>query len=256
MNSAFVIWRDPVTTMWEPVAKLTEDDGVYTFAYTLGALTKGFVPFPRMDLVHKEYVSTQLFPFFQNRLIPERRPEYYTMLSWLDMAPKLTDPLEILSVSGGAKKTDSFRIVKVPERTASNEYRLKFFVSGCAYIPDVAKHELMKLTCGQQLCCFVEPANRADANAISISVAKGSSMFGYYPHYLNQDLLLANSLLGINGPQLLTKVKVLKVNYSAPEQYRLLCEATTPWPEGFVPFQSEKYRLLPALKTSVNSYYL
>ncbi|WP_153000154.1 hypothetical protein [Pseudomonas syringae] len=244
MNSAFVIWRDPVTTMWEPVAKLTEDNGVYTFAYTVGALTKGFVPFPRMDLLTKEYVSSQLFPFFQNRLIPERRPEYYTMLSWLDMVPKSNDPLEILGVSGGAKKTDSFRIVKVPEKTADNEYRLKFFVSGSAYISDNAKHELLALSCGQELCCFVEASNKADANALSISVSKGSSMFGYYPHYLNQDLLLINAILGVDGPQLLTRIKVLKVNYSAPEQYRLLCESITPWPEGFVPFQSEKYKSL------------
>ena len=230
--------------MWEPVAKLTEDDGVYTFAYTAGALTKGFVPFPRMDLLTKEYVSSQLFPFFQNRLIPERRPEYYTMLSWLDMVPKLNDPLEILGVSGGAKKTDSFRIVKVPEKTSDNEYRLKFFVSGSAYIPDSAKHELLALSCGQELRCFVESGNKADSNAVSISVSKGSSMFGYYPHYLNQDLLLINAILGVDGPQLLTKIKVLKVNYSAPEQYRLLCESITPWPEGFIPFQSDKYKSL------------
>ena len=244
MNSAFVIWRNPETTMWEPVAKLAENNGVYTFAYTVGALSDGFVPFPRMDLLNKEYVSTQLFPFFQNRLIPDRRPEYYTMLSWLDMVPGSNDPLDILSVSGGARKTDNFRIVKVPERTASDEYRMKFFVSGSAYITDEAKRELLSISSGRVLSCFVEASNKADTNAVSISRSQDSSMFGYYPHYLNEDLILVNALLGIQGPQLLTKINVLKVNFSAPEQYRLLCESVTPWPEGFVPFQSEKYRLL------------
>lgn len=230
--------------MWEPVAKLTESNGIYTFAYTFGALTKGFVPFPRMDLLNKEYVSNQLFPFFQNRLIPERRPEYYTMLSWLDMAPGLNDPLEILSVSGGAKKTDNFRIVKVPKKTSSNDYRLKFFVSGLAYISDKAKHELLTIPNGKKLSCFIERSNKSDKNALFIADSKESTMFGYCPRYLNEDLILANSLLGVDGPELLTKIQVLKVNYSAPEQYRLLCESITPWPEKFIPFQSEKYKLL------------
>ncbi len=230
--------------MWEPVAKLTELHGVYIFSYTRGALNKNFVPFPRMSILEKEYVSHELFPFFQNRIIPERRPEYYTMLSWLDMSPGSNDPLDILSASGGSRKTDNFRIIKVPQRTENNEYRLKFFVSGIAYISDTAKHELITLDSRNLLSCVIEETNHADSNAIAIINPKSGQRLGYYPRYLNEDLIRVNRQLSVMGNELCTQIPVLKVNFSAPEQYRLFCEAVTPWPNGFSPFQSDKYKLL------------
>lgn len=230
--------------MWEPVAKLTEANGIYKLAYTLGALNPRFVAFPRMDLLNKEYVSNYLFPFFQNRLIPERRPEYYTMLSWLDMVPGANDPLEILSASGGSKKTDNFKVVKVPEKTPDNLYRLKFFVSGIKYLSDDAKQEILTLDNYSQLSCVIEENNCADSNAISMINLRTHRHLGYYPHHLNEDLISVNRMLGVVDNNLITDIKVLKINFSAPEQYRLLCESITSWPMGFVPFQSEKYKLL------------
>lgn len=198
-----------------------------------------------MDLKNKEYTSTELFPFFQNRLIPERRPEYYTMLSWLDMNAGENDPLDILSASGGSKKTDNFRIVKVPERTDTGEYRLKFFVSGIAYISDEAKTEIISFNNTTTLNCDIEPSNKSDTNAIALISPNTMRQIGYYPRYLNEDLIKLNKIAGVakNDP-LITNIKVIKVNFSAPEQYRLLCESVTPWPDNFEPFQSEKYQLI------------
>ncbi|MHC8327503.1 HipA N-terminal domain-containing protein [Pseudomonas sp. LB1P83] len=245
MSSAFVIWQDPETTMWEPVAKLKVSSGVFKFSYTRGALNKRFVAFPRMELKNKEYTSSELFPFFQNRLIPERRPEYHTMMSWLDMAPGTNDPLEVLSASGGAKKTDNFRIVKAPEKSLEGEYRLKFFVSGIAYLSNEAKNEVLSFDSRTRLYCSVQANNPADPNAIAIVKKEGLQSFGYYPRYLNEDLIRLNQMCGVvSGEELLTRIEVVRVNASAPEQYRLLCESITPWPEGFEPFQTEKYKLL------------
>jgi hypothetical protein len=167
------------------------------------------------------------------------------MMSWLDMTPGTNDPLEILSASGGAKKTDNFRIVKTPEKTISGEYRLKFFVSGVAYLTAEAKVEILSFDNRTKLSCFVQANNPADPNAIAIVKAEGARNIGYYPRYLNEDLLRLNQMCGvaIDG-ELLTRIEVVKVNSSAPEQYRLLCESITPWPEGFEPFQTEKYKLL------------
>ncbi|CAN7472971.1 hypothetical protein LJR159_003035 [Pseudomonas brassicacearum] len=246
MNSAFVIWRDPETTMWEPVARLTEFNDIYSFCYTRGALNKNFVPFPRMSTLEKEYNSHELFPFFQNRLIPERRPEHYTMLSWLDMVPGMNNALEILSASGGSRKTDNFRIIKIPQITENNEYRLKFFVSGVAYITEKAKLSLITLDRHSVLSCVIEEQNQADSNAVAIIHSPSGHRLGYYPHYLNEDLIRVNRMLGFHDSRLATLVPVLKVNLSAPEQYRLFCESITPWPDGFIPFQSEKYQPLSA----------
>ncbi|MEZ0194072.1 hypothetical protein Q1Z72_13780 [Pseudomonas qingdaonensis] len=244
MSSAFVVWQDPETTMWEPVAKLTETDGVFKFSYTRGALNKRFVGFPRMDQLNKEYSSNELFPFFQNRLIPDRRPEYYSMLTWLDMLPGESKPIEILSASGGSRKTDNFRIVKVPERTEVGEYRLKFFISGVAYLSDELKHEVSNLVRGAELSCALQPSNSADPNAVIIINSSTNNSIGYYPRYLNEDLIRLNKACGVESHSLITRVNVVKVNCTAPEQYRVLCESVTPWPQGFLPFQSDKYKLL------------
>ncbi|MFV3326643.1 HIRAN domain-containing protein [Pseudomonas sp. NY15372] len=244
MSSAFVLWQDPGTSLWEPVAKLSEEEGIFKLAYTRGALNKRFSAFPRMDHMVKSYISTELFPFFQNRLIPERRPEYYSMLSWLDMVPGSSDPIEILSASGGARKTDSFRVVKVPQRSPDGFYKLKFFVSGIHYVSDEAKIDINHLTKGDRLQCVVEPNNPMDKNAVSLVKLRSRMHLGYYPSYLNEDLIRLNKACGADLSSLLTEVKVVKVNLGAPEQYRLLCESRTPWPDGFVPFQTEKYQLL------------
>lgn len=244
MSSAFVIWQDPGTSLWEPVAKLSEEDGVFKLVYTRGALNKRFSAFPRMDHMVKSYVSNELFPFFQNRLIPERRPEYYSMLNWLDMVPGSRDPIDILSASGGSRKTDSFRIVKVPQRSPDGYYKLKFFVSGIHYVSDEAKVLISHLGKGEQLKCVVEPTNPMDLHAIKLVQIKSGLRLGYYPSYLNEDLIKLNRACGANEASLITDVRVIKVNLGAPEQYRLLCESVTPWPEGFVPFQAEKYQLL------------
>ncbi|QWE81226.1 HIRAN domain-containing protein [Pseudomonas donghuensis] len=244
MSSAFVVWQDPGTTMWEPVAKLAEIDGFFKFSYTRGALNERFVGFPRMDQLNKEYSSSELFPFFQNRLLPERRPEYYSMLTWLDMLPGESKPIEILSASGGSRKTDNFRIVKVPERTEAGEYRLKFFISGIAYLSDDVKLEVLSLVRGAKLSCVLQPNNSADPNAVIVINSATNNSIGYYPHYLNEDLIRLNRACGMDSPNLVTRVSVVKVNCTAPEQYRVLCESVTPWPQGFVPFQSDKYRLL------------
>ncbi|WP_131812235.1 HIRAN domain-containing protein [Pseudomonas putida] len=244
MSSAFVVWQDPGTTLWEPVAKLSEEGGFFKLAYTRGALNKRFSAFPRMDHMVKSYISTELFPFFQNRLIPERRPEYYSMLNWLDMVPGSSDPIDILSASGGSRKTDSFRIVKVPQKSPDGFYKLKFFVSGIRYVSDEAKIYITHLTKGERLECLVEPTNSADQNAIKLVRIKSCLHVGYYPSYLNEDLIRLNKACGSNLSSLVTDVRVVKVNLGAPEQYRLLCESVTPWPDGFVPFQTEKYELI------------
>lgn len=244
MSSAFVVWQDPGTSLWVPVAKLSEEDGVFKFAYTRGALNKRFSAFPRMDHMVKSYVSTELFPFFQNRLIPERRPEYYSMLNWLDMVPGSNDPIDILSASGGSRKTDSFRIVKVPQKSSDGFYRLKFFVSGIHYVSDEAKICINHLAKGERLECLVEPTNNVDQNAVKLTLVNSRLSVGYYPSYLNEDLIRLNLACGSSLSSLITDVGVVKVNLGAPEQYRLLCESVTPWPDGFVPFQTEKYELL------------
>lgn len=240
MSDIFVIWRDPQTTMLEPVAKVCFSEEKYWLSYTKGALNTRFSAFPRMDLKEKKYSSTDLFPFFKNRLISDRRPEFQKLLSWLDMDKARYDPLELLSVTGGTKKTDNFRVVKTPLKTEDNKYRIKFFVSGIAYTSTEAKEAILNLSRGESLSYEFEN-NKNDLNAITIACEKSSLKLGYYPRYLNEDL---KKLINLNSSGLAPSIKVIKVNPDAPDQYRLLCETISDWPKNFKPFESEKYETI------------
>lgn len=238
MSDIYVIWRDPETTMLEPVAKVYYSQGKYRLAYTEGALNSRFPAFPRMSVKDKTYSSSDLFPFFKSRIISERRPEFSVMLSWLDMRQEDYDPLELLSVSGGSKKTDNFRIIRAPQKTSENKYRIKFFVSGIAYLDQGSKERILSLE-DKEILDYRFEANKNDENAVAILSFGDGMQIGYYPKYLNEDL---KKLIDANLLQKRPEIRVVKVNPEAPEQYRLLCETMCDWPQGFAPFESPKYQ--------------
>ncbi|GAA4873859.1 HIRAN domain-containing protein [Ferrimonas pelagia] len=173
-------------------------------------------------------------------MIPKRRPEFAAMLNWSDMHYSDYDPLELLSISGGEKKTDNFRIVKLPTETVDHKYKIKFFVSGVAYLSSLAKEDISNLNSDSALTFDFESDNGSDKNAVAIIKVKGNVKIGYYPKYLNEDLrALYNTEVRDS-----IEVKLLKVNSDAPEQYKILCEMTCDWPADFYPFQSGKFSIL------------
>lgn len=238
MKSVFVIWQDLEERMWHPVAKLTQmDDNNYKLNYTKGADHKRFVPFPRMTDMSKSYYSSVLFPFFKNRILSERRPEFYSMLDWSDLSMDNYNPLSLLAISGGERKTDSFRIVSIPENM-DGYYKIRFFVSAIRYLSEKDKENLSSINSGDRLGFVFDDKNSNDQDAIVLTDFSHSHNVGYYPRYLSRDFRKLNSTC--HNPSIF-EIKVVKVNESAPEQYRLLCEFTSDWPEGFLPFKSLEY---------------
>jgi hypothetical protein len=120
MNTLYLAWRQPDQRWW-PVGRLSREGSEYVFTYTQGARSAeeaGFRPlssFPDFDQV---YVSTQLFPTFQNRLPPQSRPDYEDFIEWMDLEHGEADPLVMLARSGGQREADMFEVFPVPERTA------------------------------------------------------------------------------------------------------------------------------------------
>lgn len=238
MKSVFVIWQDVEKRMWHPVAKLTlVSDGGYKLNYTKGAEHSRFIPFPRMTDMSKTYYSNELFPFFKNRILSERRPEFFSMLDWSDLSLDNYSPLSLLAISGGERKTDSFRIVSVPENNRGY-YRIRFFVSAIRYLSEEDKENLFNISRGDVLNFVFEDNNPNDQDAILLTDPSGNYKVGYYPRYLSRDFRKLKS--SCQKPSVF-EVKVVKVNDSAPEQYRLLCEFTSDWPDGFLPFKSLEY---------------
>jgi len=148
VKSVFVIWKDSTDHMWHPVAKLSRLDSGYRFNYTKGANSNNFIPFPRMEDLSKVYHSVSMFSFFSNRLIPTNRPEFKKMLEWSDIDLTDYDELDLLGVSGGARKTDEFRIISEPEVTRNGEYRIRFFISGVRYLSAESSNRLDALERG------------------------------------------------------------------------------------------------------------
>ncbi|HEQ3533755.1 MULTISPECIES: HIRAN domain-containing protein [Vibrio] len=236
MKSVFVIWKDSDDGMWHPVAKLTRLEGGYRFNYTKGANHENFIAFPRMDDLTKVYTSASLFSFFTNRLIPTNRPEFKKMLEWSDINPIGYDELDLLGVSGGARKTDEFRIISEPEVTPDGKYKIRFFISGVRHLDSKSTERVGMLQIGEQLKLVYEDTNPYDCKAVLVST-QDEIPIGYCPKYFNCDV---RALL--EDPELNShSLNVVKLNKDAPDQFRVLCEFVTRWPEGFSPLVSEEY---------------
>ena len=236
MKSVFVIWKDSEDGMWHPVAKLTRSEDGYRFNYTKGANHKNFIAFPRMDDLSKVYHSGSLFSFFSNRLIPTNRPEFKKMLEWSAINLTGYDELDLLGVSGGARKTDDFRIIPEPEVTNEGQYKIRFFISGVRHLNAESLQRVDKLKVNEQLKLVYEDTNPHDCNAILVS-SKDDTPIGYCPKYFNCDV---RALL--DDPELSShSLNVVKLNKEAPHQFKVLCEFVTRWPRGFRPLVSEEY---------------
>jgi hypothetical protein len=236
MKSVFVIWKDQQDGMWHPVAKLTRTKNGYRFNYTKGANHTNFIAFPRMDNIEVAYHSTSLFSFFANRLIPTNRPEFKKMLKWSSINIEDYDELDLLGISGGARKTDEFRIISEPEITSKGEYKVRFFISGISHLDENQKQTVENLDIDELLQLVYEDDNPYDNNAIIVSTKHNISI-GYCPKYFNCDL---RALL--DNPELQEySLTVVKVNHDAPSQFKVLCEFTSSWPKNFIPLVSSDY---------------
>lgn len=240
MSSLYVIWQDPQpqSRMWIPVAKLEHKDNLFILSYTKGANHKNFSGLPRMQSKDKTYFSEDIFPFLSNRILSSRRPEYHSMLEWTDMNSDDFDLFRFLGVTSGSKTTDNFRVILAPERNGSDIYSFNFFVSGHRYMEPVQDESLM-LTPGEKIDYEFERTNSHDS--LAVALFHGERKIGCFPKYLNEDIWVLTDILNSERKPL-PKITTIKFNADAPEQYKILCEFKSVWPESFKPFSSQDYQ--------------
>lgn len=228
MKTVYILWQDTSYSgrMWHAVAKinLTNSD-TYVLNYTEGAKNPRFQPFIKMADKSKKYESNELFNFLKNRIPPESRPEHEALFQWCDLDIK-ANYLELLAISGGEKATDNYRVVSLPENI-NDQYTSTFFVSGIRHLSDDQKTKIAQLKEGYQIDYKFENDNVNDPQAVLLLEQLDNIMIGYYPRYLTEDLRNLNAL-GAN-----IKIKIVKVNIDAPEQFRLLCRTIACWPKDF-----------------------
>jgi hypothetical protein len=211
----FVVWQNPDTRQFVHVGHLDRlPDGEYEFAYepNVDAVEgfSGFAAFPDID---RPYRAGQLFPFFTNRVLSPRRPEYpqYVAALGLGDAP---EPVEILARSGGGRATDTVHVVPEPQVAPDGRHTLLFLTSGVRYI-DGVDERLSRLAVGDHLTLRPQPDNPVDRRALLVD-ASSEEPVGWVPRYLLD--LVHDYLDGsavevyverINGPEVVPHLRLL-----------------------------------------------
>jgi hypothetical protein len=243
VSTFFLIWQNPHSREWLPVARLDRVKNWFVFGYTRGALNApNFHPFANLSERRAVYISDKLFPIFANRVFSEKRPEYALYARWAGHHDlHSTDPLMLMAQMGGVKATDNLQVYSVPERTEAGEYRTRFFSHGVSHLPTSSMTRVLELQPGERLYPMLDFQNQFDRDAVVLRTSDPSCLVGYCPKHLAPDFQKL-SLHSRNAPM----ISVLQVNYDAPAQYRLLCEALSNWPSGFAPCEADDYQTVVA----------
>ena len=244
-KTLFLAWQDRARTrQWFPVGRLDvqQAESNYRFGYLHGAerarQESGFEPLVDFPDFHHRYEASDLFPLFQNRVLTPSRRDFQDYLRQLDL-PEQADPIEILSVDGGYRATDSFEVFPKIERREDGAFRCRFFLHGWRHVNSEALARLDRLQPGEELVACVEINNPATFLAVQVQT-RDYHMIGWTPRYLVGDLINAIA----RSPSKL-EAEVVKLNpVPAPSKQRVLIEFRGHWPAGYEPMSGEDFKPL------------
>lgn len=245
MKTLYVAWKDSAKTRaWFPVGRLDADVAGerYQFRYTMGAREAaqqcGFKPFDSFPHFEEDYHSSELFPFFANRVQNPQRPGLSAYLERLDLQGPY-DPLEMLAMSEGRRATDTLEIFPKVERAEDGFFAMKFFLHGWRHINPIAEQRITKLQSGESLGLSVEVTNPVTVYAIQVHTTDNLPI-GWAPRYLFNDLWAVISRGGCS-----VEAQVSRVNPPpAPPSQRVVVTFRGCWPEGFEPMADDAFRPL------------
>lgn len=179
-----VIWQEPRSRTFRRVGCLEAVEGRhYRFTYDAEAkVLPDFRPFVAFPNVEQAYVSDTLFPFFANRLMSPRRPDFDQYVSTLGLSLEEWTPLELLARSVGERATDTIQVVAEPTRDAPGRQTVVFPASGVRYL-DGAGDRIGSLHRGQKLYIREDFENPHDPRALILDV-RDQEPVGWIPSYL------------------------------------------------------------------------
>lgn len=248
MKTLFVAWQQQSKRGWYPVGRLDADVGAdyYRFRYLQGAIEAaeqcGFVPFDSFPDIEGDSVSSELFPFFANRLQNSNQPGFGEYLRRLDLATEIGeafDPIEVLAVSEGRRATDNLEIFPRVTRTEGRPFTIKFFLHGWRYLPADRTQRVLELQPGHELRIAIEANNPATHFAVQLQT-DDLVPIGYAPRYLVNDL--ADVILRCSIP---VSATVSRVNLPpAPPSQRLLVSFEGCWPDDYEPMSGNQFQVL------------
>jgi len=223
-------WQDSKTRKWLPIARISKRDDGYFFRYTNGAIEAkkyGFNMLPGFPNFEKAYCSSEIFPVFQNRIMNKSRPDRKVFLDWINLNDESYSPFEELARTGGIKATDNLQLYPIPV-SKDGLYTLSFFVHGVSHLPQSYKKRTLKLEPEDALFLMKDVQNKIDPAALALRTEDPIELVGYVPKFFAGDF---EKLFNHNKEHF--HVVVERLNSAAPEQLRLLCKLSTPWPRDF-----------------------
>lgn len=235
----FVAWQDPTTRAISPVGALVRhEDGTYEYRYLRQAeALPGFRPFVAFPELHRVYLSAELFPFFQNRLVSRDRHDYPDFVAGVDL-PVDADPFEILARTQGRRATDTVEVFPEPVADPkTGTVVVHFLVRGIRHVPH-AQDAIDMLAPGDQLRVVPDPQNPVDRFAVLVRT-DDVRIVGWIPAYLSR--LVHHGLANGAGP-LVTVERV--GDRSGPVHLRLLCRIEVEWREPGPVLSGPEYETL------------
>ena len=241
-QTLYLAWQDDVQSrQWFPIGRLDADTerSHYRFRYTGGAKRAydevGFpflVDFPEPE---EDYRAAELFPLFKNRVIAPSRPDFADYIRRLDL-PEEANPIEILTVNGGFRTTDSFEVFPKLVKRPDGSFVCRFFLHGWRYVSEPAQEKLDHLTKGEELHVALELTNPKTEVAVQIQTTD-YQMIGWAPRYLVPDLMMAEA----PGKY---EANVVRINlHTTPLRQRFLIEMRSYW-EKHEPMVGDDYNPL------------
>lgn len=246
MKSLFVAWQTPsASRAWFPIGRLDADvaNEAFEFAYTQGAVEaqrKGeFSPLLAFPDMQRRYASRELFPLFKNRVLDPKRKDFAEYVGWLALDANHRDPIEILSITGGERQTDSLEVFPKLEKAADNTFRCRFFLHGARYTRPESQVRLLQLEEMEALRVAIELSNPATGLAVQLQTEDYAHL-GWAPRYLVEDICQA-----VSGGSCDVNAKVIRLNtVDAPENRRLLVELSGCFPADYKPMSSPSFSLV------------
>lgn len=256
MKSLYLAWQDKgKTRRWFPIGRLDADlrEPLFKFGYVKGAKRAheeaGFKPLDAFPDFKKRYVSSDLFPLFRNRVMSKGRDEFMTYLKQLDLDESNADPISILEVSGGTRRTDNLEVFPKITKNEHGEFSTRFFLRGWRYVNEYSRTRVQHLKSGQELRVSVELNNPATGLAVQLET-EDYCMVGWTPRYLVNDILEC-----ISKNPMEIKAEVVKVNPApAPSQERVLVQIQGKWPEDYEPMSGQDFEEM--WKKGVKDFFL
>ncbi len=246
LKSLYLAWQSPSPhRRWYPVGRLDferigEQAGFYHFTYLYGALRAskevGFCPIDSFPDFQKTYESAEIFPLFKNRLMDDHRPGFTQYLDSLALPPEYREPIHILAVTGGKRRTDSFEVFPRIEPASGGHFELTFFLHGTRYWGEAAEEEIKALSVNDELMLVHEACNSGTQEP-ALRVESCLQPIGYTPNYLVRDFsyMMENCIYE-------AKVTVERINSDAPLDSRILLRIVGCWPEGYQAMMPDDFK--------------